>query len=201
MNSIGKNGGCRIGIFGGTFNPPHVAHLIVTEYVRKQLNLDKIFFVPSYISPHKKRGEDQLAGDRLRMVRLAVGGNPYFDFSDYELKKKDISYTHLTVAAFHSRFPRCQLFLIIGADNYAEFHTWKNPEQILKLSSLVVMTRPGHRLRVNGKIPVSKVKLITVPEIGISSSLIRKMVGRKKSIDYLVPQAVASHIRRRKLYR
>ena len=84
----------RIGIFGGTFNPPHTGHLIVAESVCELLKLDKLFFVPSYISPHKKRGEDKLALHRTRMVRLAIKLNPRFDLCDSEMKRKGISYTY-----------------------------------------------------------------------------------------------------------
>ena len=140
----------RIGIFGGTFNPPHAGHLIVAESVCEQLKLDKLFFVPSYISPHKKRGEDKLAVHRARMVRLAIRSNPRFDFSGMEVKRKGMSFTYETVEAFYRNYPGCKLFLIIGADNFSDFHTWKNPGRILNLASLVVMNRPLHKSRNAG---------------------------------------------------
>jgi nicotinate-nucleotide adenylyltransferase len=141
----------KIGIFGGTFNPPHAGHLIVAESVCEQLKLDKLFFVPSYISPHKKRGEDKLALHRARMVRLAIRSNPRFAFSDMEVKRKGMSFTYETVEAFYRNYPGCKLFLIIGADNFSEFYTWKDPGRILDLASLVVMNRPLHKSGNAGK--------------------------------------------------
>jgi len=191
----------KIGIFGGTFNPPHAGHLIVAESVCEQLKLDKLFFVPSYISPHKKRGEDKLAVHRARMVRLVIRSNPRFDFSDVEVKRKGMSFTYETVEAFYRNYPGCKLFLIIGADNFSEFYKWKNPERILDLASLVVMNRPLHKSGNTGKKYYTGIRFALVPDIQISSTEIRAMVRRHTSIRYQVPQAVLQYIQRHKLYR
>ena len=191
----------RIGIFGGTFNPPHSGHLIVAESVCEQLNLDKLFFVPSYISPHKQKGEENSALHRLQMVRLAVRLNPRFDVSDIEVSRKGMSYTCQTLEAFHRKFPSSELFLIIGADNYGEFDTWKNPGRILELASLVVMNRPVIRSRGRMKKLHRRIQFAAVPDIQISSTVIRKMVGEGRSIRYLVPQVVLHYLQRHKLYR
>ena len=191
----------RIGIYGGTFNPPHTGHLIVAECVCEQFKLDKLFFVPSYISPHKKEGEDRLALHRLQMVRGAIKENPRFDWSDLELKRKGISYTYETVETFHRRFPHSKLFLIIGADNFAEFHTWKHPERIVELASVVVMNRPLQKSgAVNKKFHIDA-RFALVPDIQISSTEIRRMIRRHKSIRYLVPNVVLQYIKRHGLYR
>lgn len=190
----------RIGIFGGTFNPPHAGHLIVAESVCQQLKLDKLFFVPSYISPHKKRGEEKGALHRLRMVRLAIRSNPHFDFSDMEVKRRGTSYTFETVETFHRKYPACKLFLIIGVDNFSEFHTWKNTGRIVDAASLVVMNRPLNKSRtVVGK-KYHGTRFASVPDIQISSTEIRALVRRHTSIRYLVPEAVFQYIRRHKLY-
>jgi nicotinate-nucleotide adenylyltransferase len=191
----------RIGIFGGTFNPPHAGHLIVAESVCEQLKLDKLFFVPSYISPHKKRGEDKLAVHRARMVRLAIRSNPRFDFSGMEVKRKGMSFTYETVEAFYRNYPGCKLFLIIGADNFSDFHTWKNPGRILNLASLVVMNRPLHKSRNAGTKHDTGIRFVLVPDIQISSTEIRAMVRRHASIRYQVPQAVLQYLQRHKLYK
>ena len=191
----------RIGIFGGTFNPPHTGHLIVAESVCQLLKLDKLFFVPSYISPHKERGEDKLAHHRTRMVRLAIKFNPRFNLCDSEVKRKGISYTYETVETLHRRYPTCKLLLIIGADNFAEFHTWKNPERITHATSLVVMNRPLHASGNAGGKFHKGIQFAPVPDIQISSTQIRTMVRRHLSIRYLVPQAVLQYIQRHKLYR
>jgi len=191
----------RIGIFGGTFNPPHAGHLIVAESVCEQLNLDKLFFVPSYISPHKMKGEDRLALHRLQMVRLAVRLNPHFDVSDLEVVRKGRSYTYETVEAFHRKYRSAKLFFIIGADNFAEFHTWKNPERIVELASIVVMNRPLHAASKVKKKFSKGTEYASVPDIQISSTEIRKLVEEGRSIRYLVPQVVLHYIQRHKLYR
>jgi nicotinate-nucleotide adenylyltransferase len=191
----------KIGIFGGTFNPPHVGHLIVAESICDQLGLDKLYFVPSFISPHKKRGEERLALHRLQMVRLAVSLNPRFDFSDIEIKRRGTSYTYTTVEAFRLNFSGSKLFLIIGADNYAEFNTWKNPERILALASLVVMNRPSQKLSTGGKKDSKKVLFAVVPNVEISSSAVREMIHYGKSVQYLVPRVVHQYIQRHRLYR
>jgi nicotinate-nucleotide adenylyltransferase len=191
----------KIGIFGGTFNPPHSGHLIVAESVCDQLNLDKLFFVPSYISPHKKMGEDKLALHRARMVRLAIRSNPRFDLSDMEVKRKGMSFTYETVEAFYRNYPGCKLFLIIGADNFSDFHTWKNPGRILNLASLVVMNRPLHKSRNAGTKHDTGIRFVLVPDIQISSTEIRAMVHRHASIRYQVPQAVLRYVQRHKLYK
>jgi len=191
----------KIGIFGGTFNPPHTAHLIVAERICDQLGLDKLFFVPSFISPHKKKGEERLAAHRLQMVRLAVGLNPRFDFSDIEIKRGGTSYTYTTVEAFRLNFPEDKLFLIVGADNYKDFDTWKNPNRILSLASLVVMNRPAQRIKKIEKGGPKKVLFAAVPNIEISSSEIRELVRLGKSIQYLVPRVVQQYIQRHRLYR
>lgn len=191
----------RIGIFGGTFNPPHAGHLIVAECVCEQLRLDKLFFLPSYISPHKKKGEEKLVLHRRRMVQLAIKSNPHFDCSDMEVKREGTSYTVETVETFSRNYPGCKLYLIIGADNFLEFHTWKNPERILALAELVVMNRPSHESQ-KPRIKYHKgIRFARVPDIQISSSAIRLMVRRHLSIRYHVPQAVLQYIQRHKLYR
>ncbi|MGA9405856.1 MAG: nicotinate-nucleotide adenylyltransferase [Bacteroidota bacterium] len=191
----------RIGIFGGTFNPPHMAHLIVAESVCEQFKLDKLFFVPSYISPHKKRGEDELAIHRFQMVRRAIKENSRFDFSSLELERKGVSYTYKTVETFHRDFPNSKLFIIIGADNFSEFHTWKNPERIMELASLIVMNRPFQKTGVVNKKIRGTVHFASVPDVQISSTGIRTRVRQHKSIQYLVPHEVLQYIERHNLYR
>jgi len=191
----------RIGIFGGTFNPPHTGHLIVAERICEQLNLDKVFFIPSYISPHKKKGENKLALHRLRMVRLAVRLNPRFGWSNIEVKRKGLSFTYETVEEFHRDFPGSKLFLIIGADNFSEFHTWKNPERIVELASLVVMNRPLFKSGPTNRKFDKNARFVSVPDIQISSSEIRRIVRQRKSVRYLVPRQVSEYIERNKLYR
>ena len=190
----------RIGIFGGTFNPPHLGHLIVAEHVRSLLSLDRVYFIPSYISPHKRKGEEVLASDRLTMVRLAVKTNKAFACSDIEIKQKGTSYTYRTVESFHKTFPEARLILLIGADNFGEFGSWKYPERICDKASLVVMSRPVE-VKTVGTQFADVAKFVDVPAIEISATEIRSRIKKGKSIRYLIPENVYRYIMEHDIYR
>ena len=191
----------NIGIFGGTFNPPHVGHLIVVESVRERLKLDRVIFVPSYISPHKRRGEETLAAHRLKMVRLAIQGNPSFSVSDIEIKRKGTSYTFETLETLQKEYHGAKLYLLMGIDNFVEFHTWKKPQRIAELATLVVMNRPAEPRATSKRKLRSVTEFVPVPEIQLSSTDIRMRVREGKTIRFLVPDSVAHYIMRTKLYR
>ena len=184
----------RIGIYGGTFNPPHIGHLIVAEQVRTELGLDKIIFIPSFISPHKQEEESDLAAHRLAMTTLAVSDNTKFKCSDIEVAKKEISFTIHTLEQLKREYPSDSFFLIIGMDNYLTFHLWKEPKRILELGTLVVMNRHSYPKQVNEVFGTKKTLFVDVPNIDISSSDIRKRVKEKRSIQYLVPKRVEEYI-------
>ncbi len=190
----------NIGIFGGTFNPPHRGHLIIAESVRQSLSLDKIIFMPAFISPLKQKGESDLAIHRMTMTMLAISDNPAFECSDFEINKKNVSYTIETIEKLKKENPKDSMFLLIGADNYRTFHLWKRHESILKLSTLVVMNRPGFAVQANEQIGSLNTLFVEVPNIDISSTGIRTLVEQKKSIRYLVTKNVAEYIRANGLY-
>lgn len=134
----------RVGIFGGTFNPVHLAHLRMAEEAAEALKLNKIIFVPAGTPPFKrKRGKVDMAGadERAQMVRMAIIGNPLFELSRIECKGEGVSYTVDTLEAFTSRGDM-KLFLVMGLDAFMEFHLWKRPERILELAELAVVSRP-----------------------------------------------------------
>jgi nicotinate-nucleotide adenylyltransferase len=191
----------KVGIFGGTFNPPHMGHLIVAERVRADLELSRIVFVPSFISPHKQDREIASGEERLMMLRLAIGGDRRYDVSDLELRRGGVSYTVETLAEMARNLPSDELFFLLGMDNLVEFDTWKDPGRIAELATLVVMARPGFPRPERP--PVEGLKLIyrDVPEIAISSTDIRHRVLGGDSIRFLVPDAVEQYIRGRGLYR
>ncbi len=191
----------KIGIFGGTFNPPHIGHLIAAEVLLSDMKLDKIIFIPSYISPHKQLGEEESATHRLEMVRRELSGNNHFEVSDFEIQQQETSYTYKTLEYFSEKYLDAELYLIIGMDNFAGFHTWKNPEKIVTLSSLIVINRPDYPLPHQQIVPDSKLHFVTIPDIGISSSLIRERVQHRQSIRYLVPDSVSEYIIKNKLYK
>ena len=191
----------KLGIFGGTFNPPHLGHLIVAEQVRTKLELDKIIFIPSYISPHKQEGESDLAEERLEMTKLAVLSNRKFDFSNIEVVKKETSYSINTLSVLQGQFPKDSLYLIIGMDNYLTFHLWKDPQKILEMTTLVIMNRPGYPKQINEIIGTKNCLFVEVPNIDISSSDIRRRVKENRSIHYLVPNSVEEYISSNELFR
>ena len=190
----------KIGIFGGTFDPPHLGHLIVAQEVRDKLKLDRIFFIPASLPPHKKKVRISEAFHRLRMVQLATQDNPNFKVLDLELKREGHSYTVDTLKALRKRYPQAQFFLILGLDNLNHIHTWKKPEEIFKLSKVVFITRPGITLNKTSKW-LNYSRLLDVKEIDISSTDIRERIKKDKPIKYLVPEKVLQYIQRHNLYK
>ena len=189
----------RIGIYGGTFNPPHLGHMIVADHVAHELQLDRMLFVPSYISPHKRSGEEHAAEHRLEMVRLAVEGHPGFEVCDIEVQRKGTSFTIDTLRDLRALYPTDQFFLLIGADNIREFVTWKSQDQIPGLATIVAMTRPGYELAEGVPKPAGMVSM-EVPGIQISSSEIRKRVREGRNVGYLLQLSVFDYIKSNGLY-
>ncbi|HMD14932.1 MAG TPA: nicotinate-nucleotide adenylyltransferase [Bacteroidota bacterium] len=189
----------NIGIFGGTFNPPHIGHLIVLESVREQISFDSIVLIPSAQAPNKHDSILAPASGRLEMTRLAVEGNISCAVSDIEIQRRGISYTIDTIIALEALYPQANFSLIIGVDNLLEFHTWKSPKEILTRADLIVMNRPGFP-EANNEFS-RHAKFVNVPQIGISGTDIRRRVKFGRSIRYLVPRSVEEYILRHRLYK
>ena len=190
----------RIGIFGGTFNPPHIAHSIVAESVRAQLLLDKIIFIPSGNPPLK---ESIPAEDRLAMANLAFGDDINFEISDIEVRDiSQKSYTVNTLSRLNEKFKseRTKLFLIIGADNLIDLSRWKDPEKLFELSEVIVINRPNYDPENSGSVFADKVKFVDVPFLDISSSMIREYVRIGRPVKYLVTKEVEEYIEENNLY-
>ena len=134
----------RIGVFGGTFDPPHVGHLALAEWATERLRLDRVVFVPAGSPPHKRGARLSSAAARLAMTRLAVRGNRRFVVSTLEVRSPGPSYTVETLRRLRARRPRGRWFLLIGSDSLDEFHTWREPDSILALATVVVAARPSH---------------------------------------------------------
>jgi nicotinate-nucleotide adenylyltransferase len=190
----------KLGIFGGTFNPPHLGHLVVAEHVREELELDRILFVPSAVSPHKQHRDLVAPAYRLEMVRLSIIGQPLFESSSIEIARGGVSFTVDTLETLKRDNPEARLHLLMGMDNLDEFTTWRSPERIVDLSRVVIMTRPGFRTNSVPESFMREFHFCQVPEIGISSSEIRERIKKRRSIRYLVPRAVESYIYYRRLY-
>jgi len=191
----------KLGIFGGSFNPPHMGHLIVIETVRDILQFDKILFIPSAQTPNKQNTLLAPSSARLEMVNLTVSGSKYFEASDIEIQRRGISYTIDTVNELAARYPRFEISLIIGADNLMEFETWKSPDEVLAKAGLVVMSRPGLDLHSIKSKYARSANFVNVPQIGISGTDIRRRVKLGRSIHYLVLQQVEDYIIQKRLYK
>jgi nicotinate-nucleotide adenylyltransferase len=186
----------RIGIFGGSFDPPHLGHLIIAGLAQRALKLDLVFLVPAFQPPHKAGRHASTAENRLAMTRLSVRGNPRLRASDLEIRRKGISYTIDTVKAFRKRYPTAALFLIVGSDSLRQFHSWKDPEGILALADLAVYGRPGWR-SVRERAGIHR---IDGPRMSLSSSEVRKRLHAGKPIDTMVRKNVMAYIVRKGLY-
>ncbi|MBS3946003.1 MAG: nicotinate-nucleotide adenylyltransferase [Melioribacter sp.] len=188
----------KIGILGGTFDPVHNGHLITAQYVREKRNLDRIIFIPCNISPHKTDLLSSSAEHRLNMVKLAIDNIPYFDYSDYELKAEGISYSYNTLLYLSEKYE--SLELIIGYDNLLVFDKWYQPDEIIRLASLVVMKRKTDIEEKRNRF-FEKAVLLDTPNIEISSTDIRERVRNNLPVDFLVPESVKKYIYETNLYR
>jgi nicotinate-nucleotide adenylyltransferase len=189
----------KIGIFGGTFDPIHNGHLITAQSVIEMRNLEKIIFIPAYISPHKQHEKASSAPHRLNMLKLAIDDIPFFECSDYEINQHTISYTIGTLREFKKRYD--EIDLIIGFDNIFQFHTWNEPDEILKLANIVVLRRKSsHPLDFVDKY-VEAATFVETRGIEISATDIRNRVHSGLPIYYLVPEKVLDYINNNKLYK
>lgn len=192
----------RLGVFGGTFDPPHVGHLALAEWAREELSLDRVLFVPAGTPPHKASARAG-AAHRLAMTRAAVRGNPAFAVSTIETRRAGPSYTADTLAAIARAHPKAELWLLMGADMYATFDSWVRPGEIAALATLAVALRPGtkapraSRAATRGR----GVRWLANPALEVSSSAVRARAARGRSLRYLVPDAVARYVAKHRLYR
>ena len=190
----------KYGIFGGTFNPPHIGHSILADYVREELLLDKIIFIPSGNPPLK----DSISTEhRLNMSKLAFGNDENFEISEIEsenIEKK--SYTVDTLQKLNEKYKDedVQLYLIIGMDKLNELPKWKEPEKLFELAKVIVINRPDNSVS-NAKPEFrERAEVINTPELEISSSEIRKRIYENKSVKYLLNEKVLEYIKKNNLY-
>lgn len=204
----------NIGLFGGTFDPPHTGHLIVAQDAALALGLDRILFIPAAQPPHKRDAVVSGPELRSRMVELAIDGDVRFALDRLELGRHGASFTVDTLRSLHESRPDAQWTLLMGADQYAEFDTWREPAEIRRLARLGVLTRSGTdgasagsrggEAGAAGHVAVAElsdgVVAVEVIRIDISSTAIRARVAAGRSIRYLVPAAVERFIFERRLY-
>jgi nicotinate-nucleotide adenylyltransferase len=204
----------RIGVFGGSFDPVHVGHLVVAEIAREQAGLDRVLFVPAAIQPHKQEVGLAPAADRVEMLRLATGGHDAFAVSTLEIDRGGVSYTADTVEALAAAHPGHDLVLLLGPDALAGLPTWHEPERILAAVTIGAVEREGvddvaalvrepHLAALLGTDRAAKVvaNRIRVPAIGIRATDLRAAVAAGRSIRYRTPRAVEQYIATHGLYR
>jgi len=187
-----------IGIFGGSFDPIHIGHLVTTRFVYEQRNLEKIIFIPCNISPLKSTITLNNPVHRLKMLELALEPFPFFEVSDYEILKGDTSYTIDTLLELKKTYESIEL--IIGYDNLLIFDKWHEPDKILNIAKLIVMKR---KTDVDSDVInkfMNLAYIIDTPSIEISATDIRNRIQNGRSIDYLVPRKVNEYIQENKLY-
>jgi nicotinate-nucleotide adenylyltransferase len=196
----------RYGIFGGSFNPPHVGHTILAENIREQLSLDKVLFIPSGKHPLKDDISVQNAEHRLNMARLAFEKDPHFEVSDIEIEKAKRGITNYTVDTLIDLYNQfkddfIKIYLIVGIDNLIEFPQWKNPHKLFLISEVIVMNRPGFLVQDVSDEFSRKARYVSVPMLEISSTDIRFRVQEGKTIKYLVEPEVEEYIIKHNLFK
>jgi len=190
-----------IGLFGGSFNPPHVAHLIVAEVARDQFGFDQIWWIPNATPPHKP--DEELAGvdHRVEMTRRAVVDNPGFRLCNIEVERSGVSYTVETVRTLQEQYPDTDFGLLIGSDSLDHFAEWHRPDEIAERVPLVVYKRPGVIDTVPEPRFASQVRFVAAPVMEVSGTEIRSRCRAGRSIRYLVPEPVRTYIEEHGLYR
>ncbi len=188
----------KVGIFGGSFDPVHIGHLITTQYVLEKRGLDKIIFIPCNISPLKSE-QYSSPFHRLNMLKLAIEHFPQFGFSDYEISKGNVSYSYDTL--FEMKKIYGSIELIIGFDNLLVFDKWKNPDGIFEIADVVVMKRNESYDPKTANKYFDKAMILDTPMIDISSTEIRKRVNNNMPIAFFVPEKVKEYILKNGLYK
>lgn len=200
----------RIGVFGGSFDPLHVGHLLLAEQAWERLGLDQVRFVPAATAPHKQDRQPTDSKHRWEMLQLAIGGNPHFAADDRELVRGGTSYTVDTLADIQRELPHADLVFLMGADSLSELHTWRDPAKICELAFVAIVARGGQPppdlQQLAAYLPAGKAHdlashLVTMPQIEISSTQIRQSLADGKTVRYQLHPAVEAYIAAQHLYR
>lgn len=189
----------RIGLFGGSFDPVHVGHLLVAQAACEELALDRLFFIPAAHSPFKPGSQPAPPTLRLRLLRLALVGQPNYEIDEQEIQRGGVSYSIDTVREFAARFPGAELFYLIGADHVPTLPKWREAEQLAALVQFVVIPRPGEIPAQSP--PPFRIRILGGWPLKLSSSQVRARVREGKTIEHLVPFGVAAVIQESGVYR
>jgi nicotinate-nucleotide adenylyltransferase len=199
----------RLGVFGGTFDPVHLGHLILAEQCREQARLDQVLLIPAARPPHKLQRELTRFEQRVEMLTLAISGHAAFRIDELERERSGPSYTYQTLEELRAKYGGAELFLIVGGDTIGELHLWYQPRRILELATLLVVPRPGSpsvdgsELRAKLSLPMEapcRVETVRMPLIDIASTDIRERLGQGRTVRYMIPRAVEAYIADKGLY-
>jgi len=188
----------RIGLLGGSFDPPHVGHLLAASDAYEALQLDRLLFIPAAVQPLKIDRTTARGEQRLAMTKMLAGTDPRFDVDPIEIDRGGLSYTVDTLAALRVRWPSAELFWLVGADIVPSFAQWREPARIVELATVVVLQRSGD---VDGANLPAGLRCLATRRIDVSSTEIRQRVKEGKSVRGFVPDAVAEFIAAERLYR
>lgn len=197
----------KIGIMGGTFNPIHVAHISMAEAAYRQAGLDKVVFMPSKNPPHKQDISIISEKHRKAMIKLAISGIPYFEYSDFEFEREGITYSANTLEILCKMHPENRYYFIMGGDSFFQIENWYMPEKIMKFATLLVISRNGsnkeqllmHSRSLKEKYN-ARIMFVDMPRMDISSSGIRKLISSGGNATRYLPRKVAEYIKDNKCY-
>jgi len=193
-----------IGIFGGTFSPPHLGHYQLAVEAKKEFNLDKVFFVPAYIPPHKEPRNVMDAEHRLEMVKLLINGNPDFILSDFEINRKRVSYSIDTLKHFKKEYPETKIHFLIGSDAFYHIDTWKDNQEVLKLTDFIIFPRAGNTKEMITKKFGNFANVVYWAHTGlihIASTDIRFRIKSGEDCEKELGVKVSNYIKEHKLYK
>lgn len=199
----------KIGILGGTFDPIHNGHLVLGRYAKEMFSLDQIWIMPNGNPPHKESESiESKTKHRVEMARLAIQEEPGFCLNLYEVERKEVNYSYLTMEHFASEYPEDEFYFIIGADSLFDIEKWRCPERLLKTCVILAAYRDGKsRADMDAKIGYlnekyqADIRLLAMPEIDISSTEIREEMKDHESIEKMVPKAVYEYIKKHELFK
>jgi nicotinate-nucleotide adenylyltransferase len=197
----------KIGVFGGTFDPVHIGHLVAAQIAAEDAGLDLVVFVPAGTPPHKTEQPVTASRHRLEMVRRAVAGNPVFSVSDWEIRQGGRSYTLRTLEYLRSRYADDELYFILGADTLEDLPNWHEPSKVVELARIIAVRRPGYDAlaaleRLSSRIKNIRGRIVYVesPRLEIASSWLRERIRNGRSVDHLIPENVIRYIKENRLY-
>jgi nicotinate-nucleotide adenylyltransferase len=190
----------KIGFLGGSFDPVHFGHLVAAQDALEQHKLDRVILVPAAQAPLKPGDTQCPAGNRLAMLRAAIGRDARFEVSDYELRKGGVSYTIDSARHFKTQFPNDTLHWIIGGDQLPRLHEWRDIGELVTLVEFILLERPGHPAKIHAEIPGLRLRRCDGHLVEISSTELRERIRQNRSLDFFMPHKAIELVREKSLY-